>query len=205
MTKSRLEAFSDAVIAIVMTIMVLELRPPGEATWDAFRREVLPDLGIYALSFAFLGIYWSNHHHLIHTVKKVNGKILWANIHLLFWLSLTPFVTAWVGQHYADVSVAAYGLALLLSAIAYYILQGQILATHPPDSPLRAALGADLKGKASPLLYATAMVLAFVNRAVAIGIYVLVALMWLVPDRRIESIYDELETETSDTAGSTEL
>ena len=194
MTKTRLEAFSDAVIAIIMTIMVLELRPPGGASWHAFREDVLPDLGIYALSFAFLAIYWNNHHHLIHTAKKVNGKILWANMHLLFWLSLTPFVTAWLGASFADVSAAAYGGALLLAAIAYYILQGQILATHGPNSPLRAALGSDLKGKASPILYATAIVMAYISRWVAIGIYILVALIWLVPDRRIESIYDELET-----------
>jgi len=193
MTKTRLEAFSDAVIAIVMTIMVLELRPPGEASWDAFVDGVAPQLGIYALSFVFLAIYWNNHHHLMHTAKKVNGKILWANMHLLFWLSLTPFVTAWVGEHFGDVSAAAYGGVLLLSAIAYYILQGQILVTHGPSSPLRAALGSDLKGKASPILYATAIVMAFISRWVAIAIYVLVALIWLVPDKRIESIYDELE------------
>ena len=193
MTKTRLEAFSDAVIAIVMTIMVLELLPPDEPSWDAFVDDVSPHLGIYALSFVFLAIYWNNHHHLIHTAKKVNGKILWANMHLLFWLSLTPFVTAWVGRHFADVSAAAYGAVLLLSAIAYYILQGQILATHTADSPLRRALGSDLKGKASPILYATAIAMAFISRWVAIAIYVLVALIWLVPDKRIESIYDELE------------
>ena len=195
MTKTRLEAFSDAVIAIIMTVMVLELRPPSGASWGAFVDDVAPQLGIYALSFVFLAIYWNNHHHLIHTVKTVNGKILWANMHLLFWLSLTPFVTAWIGEHFADVSAAAYGGALLLSAIAYYILQGQILATHGPTSPLRAALGSDLKGKASPILYATAIVMAFISRWVAIGLYIVVALMWLIPDRRIESVYDELETQ----------
>lgn len=202
MTKSRLEAFSDAVIAIIMTIMVLELRPPDGPSWGKFVDSVGSKLGIYALSFAFLAIYWNNHHHLIHTVKKVNGKILWANMHLLFWLSLTPFVTAWMGGHFADVSTAAYGAVLLLSAIAYYILQGQILATHGPSSPLRTALGSDRKGKASPILYAAAIVLGYVSRWVAIGIYVFVALIWLIPDRRIESIYDELETETSGTAGA---
>lgn len=192
MTKTRLEAFSDAVIAIIMTIMVLELRPPGEASWERFFEDVAPELGIYALSFAFLAIYWNNHHHLIHTVKKVNGKILWANMHLLFWLSLTPFVTAWVGSHFADVSAAAYGIALLLAAIAYYILQGQILATHGPQSPLRVALGADLKGKASPVLYAIGIGAAFVSPWISVGLYVFVAIMWFVPDRRIESIYEDL-------------
>ncbi|MGH2793113.1 MAG: TMEM175 family protein [Actinomycetota bacterium] len=193
MTKTRLEAFSDAVIAIIMTIMVLELRPPGHASWDAFVDDVAPELGIYVLSFAFLAIYWNNHHHLIHTVKKVNGKILWANMHLLFWLSLTPFVTAWMGEDFADVSAAAYGGALLLSAIAYYVLQGQILATHAASSPLRGALGSDIKGKASPVLYAVAIVMAFVSRWVSVAIYVFVAAMWLIPDRRIESAYDEID------------
>ena len=196
MTKTRLEAFSDAVIAIIMTIMVLELRPPREASWHRLVRDVFPELGIYALSFVFLAIYWNNHHHLIHTVKRVNGKILWANLHLLFWLSLTPFVTAWIGEHFEETPAAVYGMVLLLAAIAYYILQGRILATHGPDSPLRAALGRDLKGKISPILYSSAIVIAYVSRWISIGIYVFVALMWLVPDRRIESIYEELASKT---------
>jgi uncharacterized membrane protein len=189
MTKTRLEAFSDAVIAIIMTIMVLELVPPHDPHWDAIR-ELVPKFLTYVLSFVFLGIYWSNHHHLIQATKRVNGRILWANIHLLFWLSLTPFVTGWMGENdFASAPTAAYGIVLLLSAIAYYILQAQILAAHGPDSELKVALGKDRKGKASPLLYTIAIVFAFVSRWVSVGIYVFVALMWLVPDRRIESLY----------------
>ena len=196
MTKTRLEAFSDAVIAIIMTIMVLELTvPEDDATWRAVTDRGYEFL-TYALSFVFLGIYWSNHHHLIQTVKRVNGRILWANLHLLFWLSLTPFVTGWMGQNFEEVPTSAYGIVLLLSAIAYYILQGRILATHGPGSPLHAALGRDIKGKISPVLYAIAIPTAFANRWVSVGIYVLVALMWLVPDRRIESIYEELASKT---------
>jgi uncharacterized membrane protein len=189
MTKTRLEAFSDAVIAIVMTIMVLELVPPHDPHWDAIR-ELVPKFLTYVLSFVFLGIYWSNHHHLIQATKRVNGRILWANIHLLFWLSLTPFVTGWMGENdFASAPTAAYGIVLLLSAIAYYILQSQILAAHGPDSELKRALGKDRKGKASPLLYSIAIAFAFVSRWVSVGIYVFVALMWLVPDRRIEALY----------------
>ncbi|MGH2759629.1 MAG: TMEM175 family protein [Actinomycetota bacterium] len=192
MTKTRLEAFSDAVIAIIMTIMVLELRIPHEAEWGALR-PLVPTFLTYLLSFVFLGIYWSNHHHLIHTVRRVNGKILWANLHLLFWLSLTPFVTGWMGENeFASVPTAAYGVVMLAAAIAYYILQTMILSTHDPDSRLRAALGRNVKGKISPACYAAAIPLAFVNRWVAVGLYVFVALMWLVPDRRIESIVGDI-------------
>lgn len=195
MTKARLEAFSDAVIAIIMTIMVLELTIPHEAGWNALR-PLIPSFLTYLLSFAFLGIYWNNHHHLIHTCKKVNGKILWANLHLLFWLSLTPFVTGWMGEnHFASVPTAAYGIVLLLSAIAYFILQTAILATHGPDSRLAVALGKDLKGKVSPVLYTAAIPLAFVSRWIALGLYVFVALMWLVPDRRIETLFAEASAE----------
>ena len=192
MTKTRLEAFSDAVIAIIMTIMVLELTIPEEqAGWDALR-PLVPKFLTYALSFVFLGIYWSNHHHLLHTAERVKGKILWANLNLLFWLSLTPFVTGWMGEnHFASAPTAAYGIVLLLSAIAYYILQTTILAAHGPDSVLKAALGKDVKGKISPVCYSVAIPLAFVSRWVALGIYVLVALMWLIPDRRIEALYEE--------------
>jgi uncharacterized membrane protein len=197
MSTTRLEAFSDAVIAIIMTIMVLELTPPlDEAGWHALT-EMRSEFLTYALSFVFLGIYWNNHHHLIQATKRVNGRILWANIHLLFWLSLTPFVTGWMGNHVEVAPVAAYGIVLLLSAIAYYILQSQILAAHGPDSMLKAALGKDLKGKASPLLYSIAIVFAFVSRWVSVGIYVFVALMWLVPDRRIERLYVEAGSEDS--------
>ncbi len=190
MSSTRLEAFSDAVIAIIMTIMVLELSIPHEATWDAIR-PLVPKFLTYALSFVFLGIYWNNHHHMIQTVERVNGRILWANLHLLFWLSLTPFVTGWMGENdFAQAPSAAYGAVLLLSAIAYYILQRMILAAHGPDFRLRAAIGRDIKGKISPALYATAVVLSFVNKWIALGIYVFVALMWLIPDKRIESIYE---------------
>ena len=189
MTRSRLEAFSDAVIAIIMTIMVLELSIPHGSEWSALR-PLVPKFLVYLLSFVFLGIYWSNHHHLIATVKRVSGRILWANLHLLFWLSLTPFVTGWMGENdFAPVPTAAYGIVLLMSAIAYYVLQSTILATHPPESPLRAALGRDLKGKVSPASYAIAIPLAFVNRWLSVGLYVFVALLWLVPDRRIEALF----------------
>jgi uncharacterized membrane protein len=195
MTKTRLEAFSDAVIAIIMTIMVLELVPPHDPRWDALS-ELVPKFLVYLLSFVFLGIYWSNHHHLIQATKRVNGKILWANIHLLFWLSLTPFVTGWMGENdFAEAPTAAYGIVLLLSAIAYYILQETILSAHGPDSELKIALGKDLKGKISPLLYSVAIALAFVSRWVSVGLYVFVALMWLVPDQRIERLYADAASE----------
>ena len=191
MSKSRLEAFSDAVIAIVMTIMVLELSIPEGSDWLALR-PLIPKFLTYLLSFVFLGIYWNNHHHLIHATERVNGKILWANLHLLFWLSLTPFVTGWMGENnFASVPTAVYGIALLLSAIAYYILQSIILATHGPDSRLKAALGKDIKGKISPMCYLAAIPLAFLSRWISVGLYVFVALIWLVPDRRIESMMAE--------------
>jgi len=190
-SKSRLEAFSDAVIAIVMTIMVLELSIPEGSDWLALR-PLIPKFLTYLLSFVFLGIYWNNHHHLIHATERVNGKILWANLHLLFWLSLTPFVTGWMGENnFASVPTAVYGIALLLSAIAYYILQSIILATHGPDSRLKAALGKDIKGKISPMCYLAAIPLAFLSRWISVGLYVFVALIWLVPDRRIESMMAE--------------
>ena len=190
MRSDRLEAFSDAVIAIIITIMVLELAIPHEGSWEALR-PLLPKFLSYALSFVFLGIYWNNHHHLLHVVQRVNGKILWANLHLLFWLSLTPFVTGWMGENFTSPTVAGYGTVLLLSAIAYFILQTLILKAHGPEFALRAALGRDVKGKISPVLYISAIPLAFVNRWISVGIYVFVALMWLVPDRRIESIYED--------------
>jgi uncharacterized membrane protein len=190
MQSTRLEAFSDAVIAIVITIMVLEFAIPHEGDWEALR-PLVPKFLTYALSFVFLGIYWNNHHHLLQVVERVNGRILWANLHLLFWLSLTPFVTGWMGENdFASETVAAYGGVLLLAAIAYYILQTLILKAHGPGFRLRTALGKDMKGKVSPVLYLSAIPLAFVSRWVAVGIYVFVALMWLVPDRRIESIYE---------------
>ncbi|HEV3140538.1 MAG TPA: TMEM175 family protein [Vicinamibacterales bacterium] len=187
MTKGRLEAFSDGVIAILITIMVLELRVPHGDDWSALA-PVAPVFLTYVLSFIFLGIYWNNHHHMLHATTRINGAVLWANLHLLFWLSLTPFVTGWMGEnHFAPLPTALYGVVLLLSAIAYYILLRVILSLEGPHSTLAKAIGRDVKGKISPMLYAAAIPLAFVNRWISFGIYVTVALIWLVPDRRIES------------------
>jgi uncharacterized membrane protein len=191
MTTGRLEAFTDAVIAIVITILVLELRVPHEPELAALR-EVVPVFLTYVLSFVYLGIYWNNHHHMMVLTERVNGKILWANLHLLFWLSLVPFTTAWMGENdFAEVPTAFYGADLLLAAIAYFILQTAIIAEEGPDSRLRAAIGRDLKGKVSPLLYLAAIPLAFVSPWIALALYVFVALIWLVPDRRIESAVSE--------------
>jgi uncharacterized membrane protein len=187
MNKGRLEAFSDGVIAILITIMVLELKVPHGADLEALR-PVLPVFLTYVLSFVFLGIYWNNHHHMLHATTRINGKILWANLHLLFWLSLVPFVTGWMGEnHFAALPTAGYGGVLLLSAVAYSILQNAIIADQGKDSKLAAAVGKDLKGKLSPALYAAAIPLAFVSQWIADAIYVLVALMWLIPDPRIEA------------------
>ncbi|MDQ3986199.1 MAG: TMEM175 family protein [Actinomycetota bacterium] len=187
MTKSRLEAFSDAVIAIVITIMVLELRVPHGAEWEALR-PLVPVFLAYILSFVTLGIYWNNHHHMFVVVERINGKILWANLHLLFWLSLFPFVTGWMGEtDFEALPTASYGIVALLAAIAYFILQTMIISDQGPDSKLAAALGKDLKGKTSPLLYVGGIISALLSPWVALGFYFLVALMWLVPDPRIES------------------
>jgi uncharacterized membrane protein len=187
-TTSRLEAFSDAVIAIIITIMVLELTVPHGDDLGALS-SLVPVFLAYLLSFVNLGIYWNNHHHMLSVVERVNGKILWANLHLLFWLSLFPFVTAWMGESdFAETPAAVYGIVSLLAAIAYYILQTAIVAEEGRDSRLAIALGRDLKGKASPVLYIAGISMAHVYRWVALGFYVLVALMWLVPDRRIESL-----------------
>jgi uncharacterized membrane protein len=186
MSRTRLEAFSDGVIAILITIMVLELKVPRGTTWAALVPS-LPSFLTYLLSFIFLGIYWSNHHHMFHTVDRVDGRILWANLHLLFWLSLVPFVTGWMGEnHFAPVPTAAYGVVLLLDAISYTILQSAIIARQGPHSKLAEAVRGDVKGKISVLLYVAAIPLAFVNQWISDAIYVTVALMWLVPDRRIE-------------------
>jgi uncharacterized membrane protein len=186
MTKNRLEAFSDGVIAIIITIMVLEFKVPHETSWKALA-PLAPVFLSYLLSFVFVGIYWSNHHHLLQVVEKVSGGVLWANLHLLFWLSLTPFVTAWMGENnFAPVPVALYGVVLLFSAIAYFILARSLLSIHAPDSVLAIALGADFKGKISMVIYLIAIPLAFVKAWMACAFYVLVAVMWLVPDRRIE-------------------
>jgi uncharacterized membrane protein len=183
----RLEAFSDGVIAILITIMVLELRVPLRSDLAALRA-LVPVFLTYVLSFVNIGIYWNNHHHMLQATERINGTILWANLHLLFWLSLFPFFTGWVGEnHFATLPMAAYGGVLLLAAIAYFLLQTAIVAEQGPDSTLATALGRDLKGKISPAIYAAAIPLAFVNRWVALALYVAVALLWLVPDRRLES------------------
>ena len=186
MSKTRLEAFSDGVIAILITIMVLELRVPSGENWVAVR-PLLPVMMTYVLSFIFLSIYWTNHHHMLHATERINGAILWANLHLLFWLSLVPFVTGWMGEnHFAPLPTALYGVVLLAASIAYKILFKAIVAEQGPHSKLAVAVGTDRKGTISTLLYVAAVPLAFVNRWLAYGIYVTVALMWLVPDRRIE-------------------
>jgi len=185
-SKDRLQAFSDGVIAILITIMVLDLHIPQGSTLHALR-PVVPVLLTYVLSFVNLGIYWNNHHHLLHATRKVTGGVLWANLHLLFWLSLIPFATGWMGEnHFHSLPTAAYGIVLLLAALAYYILQSTIVAAQGRDSEMASAIGKDLKGKLSPVVYAVAIPAAFLNRWIAVGLYVLVALMWLVPDRRFE-------------------
>jgi uncharacterized membrane protein len=191
MRKERLEAFSDGVLAIIITIMVLEIKVPlGSDLADL--KPVFPVFSSYVLSFIYLGIYWNNHHHMMHTVKHVTGNILWANLHLLFWLSLVPFVTGWMGEnHFKPVPVSLYGVILLMAAIAYYILQTVIIKTHGSDSILARAVGRDLKGKISPILYLIAICSSWLSGWIAGSIYILVALIWLVPDRRIEIIFHE--------------
>jgi uncharacterized membrane protein len=185
-TKGRLEAFTDGVIAIILTIMVLELKVPEGTTWEALR-PILPIALTYVLSYVFLGIYWNNHHHMLHAAERVNGKVLWANLHLLFWLSLTPFVTGWLGQnHFAPVPTALYGCVLLMAAISYTVLQTLLVAEHGPESRLALAIRKDLKGKLSMALYAIGIAFAFINQWVSDALYVAVAAWWLVPDRRIE-------------------
>ena len=191
MSKGRLEAFSDGVIAVIITIMVLEMKPPHSPS-AAELVSTAPAFLTYLLSFVFVGIYWNNHHHLLHAVHHINGSILWANLHLLFWLSLAPFVTAWMGQnHLAPVPVAAYGGVLFCAAVAYFVLTRVLLAAHGKDSKLAKALGNDFKGKVSMLIYAAVIPLAFVHPRLACLLYVLVAIMWLVPDRRIEKVLTE--------------
>jgi uncharacterized membrane protein len=188
MSKNRLEAFSDGVLAIIITIMVLELSVPEEPTLAALM-PILPTFLGYVLSFIFLGIYWNNHHHLLQATKIVNGRVLWANLHLLFWLSLIPFTTAWMGEtNFAALPVALYGINLLLAGIAYFILAHALISLHGVDSALAQALGNDFKGKISVLIYLVAVPLAFFSPLVAGALYVLVAVIWLVPDRRIENM-----------------
>src|SRR5262245_2252520 len=187
MKTTRVEAFSDGVIAVLITIMVLELKAPHEAHAEALR-PLFPPFLAYVLSFIMIAIYWNNHHHLLHLTHRVKGSILWANLHLLFWLSLIPFTTGWVGENFnAPLPTAIYGAVFLMCGIAYLILQATIIRSEGEDSALKAALGRDLKGKASGILYAAAIPLAFVHPFIADGIYLLVAATWLIPDRRIEA------------------
>ncbi len=190
MNKTRLEAFSDGVIAILITIMVLDLRSPESSDLPALIK-VLPNLATYVLSFVYLGIYWNNHHHLLHATTNINGRVLWANLHLLFWLSLVPFATRWMSETGFDtLPTATYGAVLLLSALAFTILVRVILACQPPHSVLANAIGRDTKGNISLVIYVVAIPLTFVNRWLALALFGLVALIWLVPDRRIESRLD---------------
>jgi uncharacterized membrane protein len=188
MTPRRVEAFSDGVVAIIITIMVLELRVPHSPEWTALR-PVFPVFLGYVLSFVYLGIYWNNHHHLFHVTRRVTGGILWANLHLLFWLSLVPFFTGWMGEnHFAAVPTAAYGVVLLAAAIAYLLLQRMILRSEGPGSLLAEAVGRDWKGKLSPLIYVVAILSTLVHPWIAGALYAAVAVTWLVPDRRIERV-----------------
>ncbi|MCD6065907.1 MAG: hypothetical protein K0S33_733 [Bacteroidetes bacterium] len=193
MKKGRLEAFSDGVLAIIITIMILEIKVPhGHELKDLL--PLIPVFLSYVLSFIYIGIYWNNHHHMMHTVKKVTGGILWANLHLLFWLSLIPFATGWMGEnHFTPMPMALYGIILLMSAIAYYILQQQIIKTHGADSILSKAIGKDLKGKMSPLIYITAICTCWVSVWIAAIAYIFAAFIWLIPDKRIEIIFKEEE------------
>ncbi len=194
MGKSRIEAFSDGVIAIIITIMVLELKVPHGESIDALV-PLIPVFLSYVLSFVYVGIYWNNHHHMLQASHQVTGPILWANLHLLFWLSLFPFATGWMGEnHFAAAPSAAYGAVLLMAAVAYWILQQFIIASQGPDSLLRRAVGSDWKGKLSPLIYIVAIPTAFWSQWISQGLYVLVAFLWLVPDRRIENALASKET-----------
>lgn len=188
MGKSRLEAFSDGVLAIIITIMVLELKVPHGESLEALR-PLVPVFLSYLLSFIYIGIYWNNHHHLLHATHQVNGAIMWANLHLLFWLSLLPFATGWMGEnHFASITIALYGVVLLMSAVAFFVLQSAIIAHQGEKSLVASAVGRDLKGKLSPVIYLLAIVLALLEVPMAGFLYVLVALVWLIPDRRIERV-----------------
>lgn len=191
MGKNRLEAFSDGVLAIIITIMVLELKVPHGVDWVALK-PVIPIFASYVMSFIYVGIYWNNHHHLLHSVNRVNGSILWANLHLLFWLSLFPFSTAWIGENMiAALPVAMYGFILLMAALAYIVLQHIIIMQQGEDSRLAETIGRDGKGKLSLILYFSAVPVAFISPWISIGFYAAVALLWLVPDKRIEKLFGE--------------
>lgn len=184
-----MEAFSDGVLAIIITIMVLEIKAPHGAEL-ADLRPLIPVFLSYVLSFIYIGIYWNNHHHLMHTVKQVTGDVLWANLHLLFWLSLVPFATGWIGEnHFAPVPMALYGVVLLMAALAYYVLQLRIIKSHREDSILAMAIGKDIKGKASIILYIAAIASTWISGWIAGALYLTVALIWLTPDKRIEMVF----------------
>jgi uncharacterized membrane protein len=192
MKPGRLEAFSDGVLAIILTIMVLELKVPAHSPGLGDLRPLLPVFLSYVLSFVYVGIYWNNHHHLFHAARRVTGGILWANLHLLFWLSLVPFTTGWMGEnHFAPAPTALYGAVLLMAAVAYFILQKAILRAEGVDSVLAAALGPDRKGRISPVIYAAAIPLAFASPWIACALYALVAAIWIIPDRRIERALEQ--------------
>jgi uncharacterized membrane protein len=194
MGKTRMEGFFDGVVAIIITIMVLEMKVPHGESIEKLS-PLIPVLLSYILSFVYLGIYWNNHHHMMHTCRRVTGSMLWANLHLLFWLSLIPFTTGWMGEnHFAKLPAAAYGAVLLMSGVAYLILQQRIIASQGEDSLLKKAVGSDWKGKLSPVLYVVAILLAFLSSWLSVAVYVFVAVMWVVPDRRIERILAGRET-----------
>ena len=199
MNKGRLEAFSDGVIAIIITIMVLEMKvplgPDGEAVHDVGSLlRLWPVFLSYVLSYVYVGIYWNNHHHMLHATRHISGGVLWANLHLLFWLSLVPFVTAWMGEsHFSPQPMAVYGVVMLMAALAYWILLGAILRTEGHDSPLGRAVGRDIKGKLSPVFYVLAIGAAFVSPAISGALYATVALIWIIPDRRIERVLAEAQ------------
>ena len=191
MQRGRLEAFSDGVIAIIITVMVLEMKVPHGEEWQALT-PLIPVFVSYVLSFVHLGIYWNNHHHMLHAARHVDGRVLWANLHLLFWLSLMPFVTAWMGEnHFAPTPVALYGLDLLASGIAYYILARTLVAVNGKDLPIAVALSRDVKGPISPAIYLAAIIVSFFYAWVALALYFVVAAIWLVPDRRMERVVRE--------------
>ena len=197
MTKGRLEAFSDGVFAIIITIMVLELKAPHVGGFEVLRELMLPFMS-YVMSFLYVGIYWNNHHHMLHATHKINGSVLWANLHLLFWLTLFPFVTDWVGEsHFSQSAVVTYGIVLLCAAVAYWILQGRIIRCEGRDGLLAAATGRDLKGKLSPFMYVGGIFLSWVSPWISAALYVAVALVWLIPDRRTEKRLSAERKETS--------
>ena len=193
MNKTRLEAFSDGVLAIIITIMVLEIKVPHHAAKFADLFKLLPVFASYVMSFVYIGIYWNNHHHMMHSMSKVNGQILWANLHLLFWLSLVPFATGWMGEnHFAEPTLALYGIILLMAGFSYWILQNLIIKSQGKQSILKKAVGFDWKGKSSPILYLIGIALSFYNQWLSGAVYVFVALMWLIPDRRIERLISHM-------------